>query len=102
MKELIIGLIILIAISAIYWVYGTIKAVKDPDIQEASKLMMSIKHYRIYKEIYEEQTKCYDNNTPFIDRTNEIPNMNEWRRYCEYQVKKISEKWMSDLESLKK
>ncbi len=102
MKEVIYSLSILAVLFFIYWIYGFVKALKDPDVQEASKLHMSVKRYRIYKEIFEEQTKCYDEGLPVPNRMNDIPNMNEWRRYGEYQIQKQSESMFKELDSIKK
>lgn len=60
----------------------------DPDIKEASILNINIKHYKIYKKIFDEQVECHEKGIMPPDRMNEIPNMNEWRRYGEYQMEK--------------
>ena len=78
-------LYIIVGIVALYFIYNFIKNLSDPDVKEASDLRMSINHYRIYKEIFEEQMEYHRKGIMPPDRSNKTPNMNEWRRYGEYQ-----------------
>ncbi|WP_099465606.1 hypothetical protein [Parabacteroides provencensis] len=90
-----IGLYFVIAVVVLFFIYNFIKSLSDPAVKEASDLRMSINHYRIYKKIFDEQMECHKNGITPPNRTNEIPNMNEWRRYGEYQLLK-SRKSMED------
>lgn len=86
-----IGIYFVIGLIALFLIYNFVKILLDPDVKEASNLMMSIKHYRIYKEIYDEQIEYHKKGIMPPDRTNKIPNMNEWRRYGEYRLQKQKE-----------
>lgn len=84
----------------LYWLYLTIKAMKDPDVQAASSLRMSIKRYHLYKKIYDEYDefmKVHGTNSAasekkFAELFKQIPNPNEWRRYQEYRYRLFQEK----------
>lgn len=75
------------------WLVLSIKAIKDPDVQAASKLGMDIRRFHKYQEIFDEQCECHRNGTPIPDRTAEIPNMNEWYRYGEWRLEKDKEEF---------
>lgn len=85
------GIYFIIGVVALFFLYNFVKNLSDPDVKEASNLRMSINHYRIYKKIFEEQMECHKKGIMPPDRTSKIPNMNEWRRYGEYRMKKSSE-----------
>lgn len=85
------GLYFVIGAAILFFIYNFIKSLSDPDVREASDLKMNVNHYRKYKEIYDEQTRCHAKNATPPNRMSEIPNMNEWRRYGEYRWKKSSE-----------
>lgn len=97
MTFLIYGLIAIAAYFIIGWLYFTIKAFKDPDVQEASKLRMSVKNFRKYREIYDEQIACYKSGKTPPDRTDEIKNFNDWRRYGDYRQKLADIEYMESL-----
>lgn len=78
------------------------KEASDPEVQEADILKISLKNYRIYKEIFDEQIECHKKAIAPPDRTNEIPNMNEWRKYGEYQMKKSHMKWEKEFDDLRR
>ena len=79
-----------------YWLYCFIKATKDPEVIEASDLRMTITRYRKYKEAknrIQEIYRTHGVNSPqaneYVDRIiSELPNMNEWRKFMDYQLKK--------------
>ena len=71
------------------------------DEKVARSLGMSLRNYKIYERIFEEQMRCLDNGVKIPDRLNEIPNMNEWRRYGEYMLKKQHDDMMSELDKLR-
>lgn len=64
-------------------IYRWLKSKMDPDIKAASSIRMSVENYRKYREIYDEQVMCHKMGKTPPDRTAEITNMNEWRRYCD-------------------
>lgn len=82
------------------WLYLTVKAMKDPDVQAASSLHMSIKRYYLYKKIYDEYDEFMKVHGPasaasekkFAELFKQIPNPNEWRRYQEYRYRLFHEK----------
>lgn len=65
-------------------IYRWLKSKMDPDYKAASSLRMSIDNYRKYREIYDEQMMCHRMGKTPPDRTAEISNMNEWRKYCNF------------------
>lgn len=103
---MIYGLIIGVGLFVLFVLYKFIgsfaSALKDEDVKEASQLRMNIKRYKVYKEIYEEQMECLRHNREMPDRMDEIPNMNEWRRFGEFQSEKAHKAMMDELEELKK
>ena len=85
MEFLIYALIAIAVYFILGWIYFAIKAFKDPDVQEASKLRMTVKNYHKYQSIYdEEMTYLKTGKTP-PNRYDEISNFNEWRRYQQYR-----------------
>jgi pimeloyl-CoA synthetase len=78
------------------FVWNFIKSLKDPDVLEASKLHIDIRHYKKYKEIENEIQQLYkenglgeDSEKKAFEILKKAPNLNEWRRYSDYQFKKI-------------
>jgi hypothetical protein len=74
----------------------------NDDEKIARSLGMSLRNYKIYEGIFEEQMQCLDKGCKIPDRLNEIPNMNEWKRYGDYRLKKQHEDMMSELDKLRK
>ncbi len=79
----------------IIWIYYSLKALKDPDVQAASKLGMSITRFRKYERLYEEYWGVkmkYGLCSPEADaffRTKVIPdidNLKEWHKYEDYRA----------------
>ena len=73
------------------------------DREAAKKLGLTTKRARLFREIFDEQVDCYRRGVEPPDRTNEIPNLNEWRRYgkyreSQYSIRAMYEKYMSKLE----
>lgn len=89
----------------IYWIQESIKAVKDPDVQTAADLRMSISRFRLYKRLwYEYQeymevhgTNSKESNEKFKEIFKQIPNPNEWRRFGDYMVEKQHEDMMNEI-----
>lgn len=76
-------------------------AMRDEDVKEASELRMTVMRYRLYKEIFEEQMECQRQGKDIPDRMHEIPNMNEWRRFCESQLAKQHKSMMDELDKIR-
>jgi len=103
----LLWIISFIALSFIlHWLYYTIKATKDPDVIAATKLDMLITHYNKYKKIQAQLEELYNRGITEGDEIKElmkqIPNMNEWYRFCDYQYKLSCDKWKKELEKIGK
>ena len=48
------GIFSVLAYFLMMWLTATFKALKDPDVQIASELRMSVKRYRHYQRLYDE------------------------------------------------
>lgn len=102
MVYVIIAVVVFITI---LWLKEASKAAKDPDVIEASELGIPIWRYRKYQEAWDKIQaiyKAYGTDSQMsIKMVNEIinklPNLNEWRRYGDKQLKK-SMKSFSDLQ----
>ena len=85
-----------------YFIMGVmtnwIKAMKDPDVQIASDLRMSVKRYRKYQRLYDEYAEFMDRHgtnshaseEKFEKIFKQIDNPNEWRRYQDFRFKQSS------------
>lgn len=99
------GLFFVIINFVIYWIQESIKAVKDPDVQAASDLRMSISRFRLYKRLWDEYqeymevhgTNSKESNEKFKEIFKQIPNPNEWRRFGDYMVAKQQEEMMNEI-----
>jgi len=99
MKSIIWGLGAVVLGFVAMWIYHSIKAVKDPDVQASADLRIDIRKYRKYKYWYDEHqrlTREYgieskEANDYFKSFFKEIKNPNEWRRYQQSRYKSISE-----------
>ena len=82
-----------------------IKAFKDPDVQTASNLRMSITRYNLYKQLWNEYQKFMEehgvNSNESYEKSKEIikqiPNLNEWRRFGNYMIEKEQKARMDEL-----
>lgn len=104
MKYLVIAIVVIVLI--LFFV-GRDKQATEEDFKAAKKLGISTRRARLYREIFDEQLACYDRGEEPPDRTSEIPNMNEWRRYGEYRenefsVREVYEKHKSQWDNEKK
>lgn len=108
MTSLLTVIGVLIGGLLLYWLYETLKALKDPDVQIASDLRMSIKRYRKYQRLYdahwEIMMKCGSNSREaenFFAKEvyPNLPNLNEWRRYQEYRSKVAQSERISILQN---
>lgn len=83
------GIAAIAASIVMMWLYGVIKATKDPDVKAASKLGIPINRYHKYKEWYDEHQRLmeqYGINSKeaasyFASFSRQIKYPNEWRRY---------------------
>lgn len=109
------GLISLVAYFLMTWTMAIIKALKDPDVQIASELRISIKRYRHYQHLFDEYQAYMDihgvnsraSEEKFKEILKQIDNLNEWRRYCKYRESQLSvssmyEKYKSQWDNEKK
>lgn len=96
MTSILIGIGALMGGLFLYWLYETMKAMKDPDVQIATDLRMSIKRYRKYQLLYDAHQSVmmkYGVNSQEDERFFQkevfpnLPNLNEWKRYQEYRSK---------------
>ena len=99
MKFLVI-LLIIVAVLFLLAVIGRDKDATPEDRKAASKVGISTRRARLYREIFDEQVACYERGIEPPDRTSEIPNMNEWRRYgkyreSQYSIRDVYEKYKS-------
>lgn len=106
-KGLLYG-IILIAITllaGLLWHF--IRALKDPDVQNASRLRMSVKRYRHYQRLYDEYhdfmmkhgVNSQASEKKFIEIFKRIDNPNEWRRYQAYRLEKHQEAFQKEMKA---
>lgn len=98
-----IGAVVLGAI--LYWLFLTAKALKDPDVQIASNLHMSVARYRHYQKLYDEYQEfmlkhgihSQASEKKFIEIFKQINNPNEWRRYQAYRDQKQREEHLKEI-----
>lgn len=84
------------------------KSMKDPDVKDASSIYMTVFRYRKYRDAYDKIQDIYKkhgtDSTYSLKKVNEIisslPNMNEWRRYCELRSQKQKDKWIKEYDKL--
>lgn len=105
MNSILLGLVV-VAVGAIaYWAYLSIKAVKDPDVQAASSLKMSITRFHNYQKLYDEYQAVMLKHgvhsaaaeRKFAEIFKQIDNPNEWRRYQAYREQKQRMEFMSEI-----
>lgn len=87
---IVIVVIVVIAALALFIYSSWDKDAIPEDREVAKKLGLTTKRARLYREIFDEQLDCYSRGVEPPDRTNEIPNMNEWRLYGKYRESKYS------------
>lgn len=93
---MVYGILAVVIFIVVLWVRETAKAAKDPDVIEASELRIPIYRYRKYKEAWDKILVIYEkygtDSQKSVKLVSEIvsglPNMNEWRRYGDAQLKK--------------
>lgn len=87
------------------WLTATFKALKDPDVQIASELRMSVKRYRHYQRLYDEYQEfmaehgvhSHASEEKFKEIFKQIEIPNEWRRYCAYREEKSRNELRNEL-----
>lgn len=92
-----------------YWLFLTVKAMKDPDVLIASDLRMSIKRYRHYKRLYDEYhdymlkhgANSRASEKKFVEIFKQIDNPNEWRRYQAYREQKQRNESLHEILTMK-
>jgi len=107
-KSLISSLLFIVVFVVVYWIYGAIKAAKDPDVKEATHLGMSIIRYRKYKDAFGKIQGIYEKHglsssaseKEVTEIISSLPNMNEWRKYSEYQSQKSTDRLKNRIDKL--
>lgn len=87
------GLLAVVIAAVLYWFYQTIKAMKDPDVQIATSLRMSVKRYRHYQKLYDEYqafmmehgVHSSASEKKYLEIFRQINDPNEWRRYQQFR-----------------
>lgn len=103
--SILYGIIGIVAVLFIGWLYYSVKALKDPDVQAAADLRMSITRFHHYQKLYDEYDefmRMHGANSAaserkFVEIFKQIDNPNEWRRYQEYRYQKAQEETMSEI-----
>lgn len=93
---MVYGILAVVAVVIFLWIKESKKAAQDPDIKEASELGIVIWRYRKYQEAWDKIQaiyRTYGIDNPVSNKmANEIienlPNMNEWRRFSQRQSQK--------------
>lgn len=96
MSPILSAVVAVLAFFLIGWIVSAIKAAKDPDVQAASNLMMSITHYRAYQRFWNEYMEVKNKYGAYSKETDakikeilkQIRRPNEWLRFVEYMDKK--------------
>lgn len=104
-KGLLYGIILIAIALLIGWLWHFFKALKDPDVQNASRLRMSVMRYRHYQRLYDEYydfmmkhgVNSQASEKKFIEIFKRIDNPNEWRRYQAYRLEKQQEEFQKEL-----
>lgn len=84
MEYVLYGIVTILVVFAVLFVVNFVKALKDPDVQVASKLGMSISTYRDCQETLEEQIKWHKSDGNDIKNVRLPKNMNAFKKYCTY------------------
>lgn len=104
-KGLLYGIILIAIALLIGWLWHFFKALKDPDVQNASRLRMSVMRYRHYQRLYDEYydfmmkhgVNSQASEKKFIEIFKRIDNPNEWRRYQAYRLEKQQEEFQKEV-----
>lgn len=103
--KILYGIAAVVIGAIIYWIFLTIKAMKDPDVQAASSLRMNINRFRHYQRLYDEYqyfmmehgAHSVASERKFADILKQIDNPNEWHRYQDYRLKKQQHEFQKEL-----
>lgn len=105
-----IALLIIIVLAVLFVINSIVKSSKDPDVINASNLKMSVIRYRMYKEWFDKHQELMDKHGTNSEEANKyfesffdkIPNMNEWRRYQNFRMNEVHNKFRDSINSLEK
>lgn len=98
-KALIYGVCWTAVAIFIVWLYGFFKALKDPDVQNAADLKMSITRFKKYERLYNSYWNVMMKYGPNSQQADEyftkhiwpkIDVPNEWRRYQNFRANQDS------------
>lgn len=93
--NILYGIFTVVLAVFIYWLYQTVKATNNPDVQIASSLRMSVKRYKNYQRLYDEYhdfmlkhgSNSAASEKKFVEIFKQIDDPDEWCRYQEYRSK---------------
>lgn len=96
MEFVLYGILGFVCVLILLWIINTIKAMKDPDVIEASRLRMTIDKYKYYKSISQEIQNIYSiygiNSDISYKKVNDIikniKNKNEWHIFMNREIEK--------------
>ncbi len=103
-KGLIYGLCLVGIYFLCGWLWHFFKALKDPDVNAAADLRMTISEYRLYQKLYDEYQEymrihgasSYDSEEFFrLQIFPRIKNPNKWRRYQKFRLENSMKQWNS-------
>lgn len=104
MMNIIYGIGAVVVGIILYWLFLTAKAMRDPDVQIATDLRMSVKRYRHYQRLYDEYqdfilqhgANSQASERKFIEIFKQIDNPNEWQRYQAYRKQKLRNEYLHE------
>lgn len=99
------GIVVVVVGIILYWLFMTLKAMRDPDVQIATDLRMSVKRYRHYQRLYDEYQEfilkygvhSQASEKKFAEIFKQIDNPNEWRRYQAYREQKQRNEYLHEI-----
>lgn len=104
---LLSGVLAVVLFFVIGILYQSIKSLNDPDVKDASKLRMSIREFTLYKELWEDYQRHleslgsdkFDAGEAYFVKNifPRIKNMNNWRRFGEYQCQLTREEMLKTI-----
>lgn len=89
-----------VVVGILYFGWTVFKASKDPNVQTASTLRMTISRFKHYERLYDEYDEFMQkhgidshDSDEFFAKTiwPQISNPNEWRRYQQYRYDKAAQ-----------
>lgn len=100
------GIVFVLIGGFVGFIYHTKKSVKDPDVQTASNLKMSLTSFRKYQKLYDDYQEFMathgvnssDSEKYYLKNIfPQIKNQNEWRRYQNFREQKAQEERLNEI-----